>query len=169
MFFYPKAYLENVTKITLEFLNKNNIKGLILDIDNTLINFDKEILDGAKEWSNKNKKSGIKMCILSNTNKVDKVENVAKKLDLPYIYFAKKPFKSGFLKAKELLELEEKNIAVVGDQIFTDVIGANRCKMYSILTKPIDKRDILATRIKRPLENFIIKLYLKREGKNKCI
>lgn len=169
MFFYPKSYLENVTKITLEFLNKNNIKGLILDIDNTLINFDKEILDGAKEWCNKNKENGIKMCILSNTNKVEKVEKVAQKLNLPYIYFAKKPFKKGFLKAKKLLGIPEENIGVVGDQIFTDVIGANRCKMYSILTKPIDKRDILATRIKRPLENFIIKLYIKREGKNKCI
>lgn len=164
MFFYPRIYLENITKISLKFLNENNIKGLILDIDNTLINFDKEVLDGAKEWCNKNKENGIKMCILSNTNKIEKVEKVAKKLDLPYIYFAKKPFKSGFLRAKELLNLEEKNIAVVGDQIFTDVIGANRCKMYSILTKPIDKRDILATRIKRPLENLIIKSYLKRRG-----
>lgn len=71
--------------------------------------------------------------------------------------------RSGFLKAKELLNLEEKNIAVVGDQIFTDVIGGNRCKMYTILTKPIDKRDILPTRIKRPLEKLVIKSYLKRK------
>lgn len=165
MILYPKKYLQNVTEIKLEFLKENEIKGLILDIDNTLINFDKDILKGAQQWCETNKKNGIKMCILSNTNKVEKVENVAKELDLPYIYFAKKPCKSGFLKAKKLLGLEEKNIAVVGDQIFTDVIGANRCKMYSILTKPIDKRDILATRIKRPLENLVIKIYLKREAK----
>lgn len=165
MILYPKKYLKNVTEITLEFLKENDIQGLILDIDNTLINFDKDILSGAKEWCENNKKNGIKMCILSNTNKVEKVEKVAKKLDLPYIYFAKKPFRSGFMRARELLQLDEKNIAVVGDQIFTDVIGANRCKMYSILTKPIDKRDILATRIKRPLENFVIRLYLKSEEK----
>ena len=165
MILYPKKYLKNVTEITLEFLKENDIQGLILDIDNTLINFDKDILSGAKEWCENNKKNGIKMCILSNTNKVEKVEKVAKKLDLPYIYFAKKPFRSGFMRARELLQLDEKNIAVVGDQIFTDVIGANRCKMYSILTKPIDKRDILATRIKRPLENFVIRLYLNSEEK----
>lgn len=165
MILYPKKYLKNVTEITLEFLRENNIEGLILDIDNTLINFDREILKGAKQWCEDNKKNGIKMCILSNTNKVDKVEKVAKELELPYIFFAKKPCKSGFLKAKELMNLNEKNIAVVGDQIFTDVIGANRCKMYAILTKPIDKRDILATRIKRPLENWIVKLYLKSEEK----
>ena len=161
MFLYPKKYLKNVTEITLEFLKENNIKGLILDIDNTLINFDKEILSGAKEWCEKNKENKIKMCILSNTNKVEKVEKVAKQLDLQYIYFAKKPFKSGFMRAKELLDLPEENIGVVGDQIFTDVIGANRCKMFAILTKPIDKRDILPTRIKRPLENLVIKRYLK--------
>lgn len=70
--------------------------------------------------------------------------------------------KSGFMRAKELLQLSEENIGVVGDQIFTDVVGANRCKMCSILTKPIDKRDILITRIKRPLESIVIKMYLKK-------
>ncbi len=163
MFLYPKKYLKNVTEITLEFLRENNIKGLILDIDNTLIDFDKHILDGAKIWCTNCKNNDIKMCILSNTNKIEKVEKVAKELELPYIYFAKKPFKSGFKRAQNLLKLPEENIGVVGDQIFTDVIGANRCKMFSILTKPIDKRDILATRIKRPLENLIIKAYLKSE------
>ena len=166
MFLYPKEYMKNVTEISLEFLKKNNIKGLILDIDNTLINFDKEILTGAKQWCEQNKNNGIKMCILSNTNKVEKVEKVANQLDLPYLYFAKKPFKKGFLRAQKLLDLPKENIAVVGDQVFTDVIGANRCKMFSILTKPIDKRDLLLTRIKRPLENLIIKRYLK--SKENC-
>ena len=74
--------------------------------------------------------------------------------------------RSGFIKAKNILELPEENIGVVGDQIFTDVIGANRCKMYSILTAPIDEREIIATRIKRPLEKLIIKKYLKKQGEN---
>ena len=108
MFCYPKIYLENVTKITLNFLNENNIKGLILDIDNTLINFDKEVLDGAKQWCDNNNRNGIKMCILSNTNKVEKVEKVAKKLDLPYIYFAKKPFKKRIFKGKGIIKSRRK-------------------------------------------------------------
>lgn len=163
MILYPKKYFENITKITPEFLKENDIKGLILDIDNTLIDFDKKLFDGAKEWSDNNKKNGIKMCIVSNTNKVEKVKKVAEELDIPYLYFQQKPFKKGFLRAKELMGLNAKNIASIGDQIFTDVIGANRCKMYSILTKPIDKRDILATRIKRPLESIVIKMYLRKE------
>lgn len=167
MSIYPKRYIENVTQITIEFLTENNLKAIILDIDNTLIDFNKNLLKGAKEWCNNLKKQGIKFYILSNTNKKEKVEKVSKELNVPYIMFAKKPFKSGFLKAKEALKLETSQIAVAGDQIFTDVIGANRVKMYSILTKPLDKKDILMTRIKRPIEEFIIKRYLKKNrGKN---
>ena len=119
---------------------------------------------GVEEWCNNLKKQNIKFYILSNINKKEKVEKVSKKLDVPYIMFAKKPSKSGFMKAKEKLGLDAKEIAVVGDQIFTDVIGANRAKMYSILTKPIDKRDIFITKIKRPIEEYLIRRYLKRNG-----
>ncbi len=122
MIFYPDIYLNNVKEITVELLNKNNIKGLLLDVDNTLIDFDLKILEGVKEWSDNLKSQGIKLCILSNTNKIDKVQKVAKELDIPFINFAKKPFKSGFKRAKNLLELEAKNIAAVGDQIMTDIL-----------------------------------------------
>ena len=161
MILYPKEYLKSVRDITIEFLKKNNIQGLILDVDNTLLDYYKNIPEGIEEWSNNIKKHGIKCCILSNTNKINKVEFIAKKLELPYVYFAKKPSKSGFIKAKNILDIECSNIAVVGDQIFTDVIGANRCKMYSILVDPISEKDILMTRIKRPIEKFVIKQYVK--------
>lgn len=161
---YPDIYLENVKEINMELLKKHDIKGLILDIDNTLIDYDKNILDGTKEWCSELKKQGIKMCILSNTNKVNKVKKVADALELEYEYFAHKPSKKGFNKAKQILKLEEKNIAVVGDQIFTDVWGGNRSNMKTILTKPIDKRDILITRLKRPFEKIFINRYVKKEG-----
>ena len=164
MLIYPRTYVENVTKITIEFLKENNIKALILDVDNTLIDFNKNLLDGVKDWCNNLKKQNIKFYILSNTNKKEKVEKVSKELDIPYIMFAKKPFQKGFKEAKDKLKLDAKEIAVCGDQILTDVIGANRAKMYSILSKPIDKRDIFVTKVKRPIENLIIKRYLKRNG-----
>lgn len=113
MILYPNIYLKNVKEITLDLLNKNNIKGLLLDVDNTLIDFDLKILDGAKNWCNNLKNNNIKLCILSNTNKIEKVKMVAKELELPYINFAKKPSKSGFKRAVKLLELEPKNIAAV--------------------------------------------------------
>lgn len=122
MNFYPNIYFNNVKEITIQFLEENNIKGLLLDVDNTLIDFDLKILEGAKEWCDNLKKQGIKICILSNTNKIEKVKKVAKELNLEYINFAKKPFKSGFKRALNLLKLDAVNVATVGDQIMTDVL-----------------------------------------------
>lgn len=161
---YPDLYLTNIKKITLELLKEKNIKGLILDVDNTLIDYDKNLLEGAKEWCDNLKQNNIKICILSNTNQIKKVEKVAKILDLEYIYFAHKPNKKGFYKAQKLLDLKVEEIATVGDQIFTDVLGGNRVGMYTILTKPIDDRDIVLTKIKRPFEKMVVKKYLKHKG-----
>lgn len=122
MILYPNTYITNVKEITIELLNKNNIKGLLLDVDNTLIDFDLKLLEGSKEWINTLKENNFKLCILSNTNKIEKVKIVAKELNIPYIFFAKKPFKKGFKKGIELLELQPNQIAVVGDQIMTDVL-----------------------------------------------
>ncbi len=161
MILYPNRYIDKVTDIDVKFLEENSIKGLILDVDNTLIDFDKKMIDGLEKWAEELKQNDIKLCILSNSNKKDKVKKISEVLGIPYFYFAKKPFKFGFKKAKALLNLENKNIAVVGDQIFTDILGANRCKMYSILVKPIDEKDIWITVFKRPLENKIIEKYKK--------
>ena len=122
MILYPDIYLTNVKEITVELLHKNNIKGLLLDVDNTLIDFELKILEGAKDWINTLKENNFKLCILSNTNKIEKVKMVAKELDIPYINFAKKPLKKVFKKGTELLELQPDQIAVVGDQIMTDVL-----------------------------------------------
>ena len=166
---YPKIYLENTIKITEELLNKYEIKGIILDVDNTLIYYNKELLKGVENWCKNLKTKGIKFCIVSNSNNREKVKQVANKLDIPYISFGMKPLKRGFKQAKEILKLESKNIAVVGDQIFTDVIGANRVGMFSILVKPLETKDIFITKIKRPLEEAIIKKYLKMEGEKKNV
>lgn len=167
MLFYPNFYCDNVRDVKLDLLKQNNIKGIILDVDNTLVDYYKKFEDGTIEWVNDLKKSGIKFCIVSNSNKLEKVKYVAETLDVPYFHFAKKPFKFGFLKAKEKMQLESENIAAIGDQIMTDVIGSNRCKMFSILVKPIMEKDIFITRVKRPIENWIIKSYLKKREKVK--
>ncbi len=165
MILYPKGYFDKVSDISLDYLNKNNIKGLILDVDNTLIDYYKNISDETIKWANNLKNNNIKLVILSNSEKKDKVAGVAQKLKIDYSYFAMKPFKRGFKKAKQMLELENRNIAVVGDQIFTDVIGANRMKMFSILVEPIEKKDIWITLIKRPIENYIKKKYVETKEK----
>jgi hypothetical protein len=168
MIIYPDYYCKNVMKITPEFLKEHNIKGLILDIDNTLIDMGRNLLDGAIEWHQDMVDNGFKTIILSNTNKIDKVEGVANALNMEYINFARKPSKKGFTKAKAKLNLPAENIAVIGDQIFTDVIGAKRSNMFAILVEPINKKEFWYTKWKRPIEDLIIKKYLKtleKEGK----
>ena len=91
------------------------------------------------------------------------MKTVAEKLKLEYEYFGKKPLKSGFKKVQKKIQEKPENIGVVGDQIFTDVLGGNRCKMFSILVKPISEKDIWVTKLKRPIENFIIHRYLKKK------
>lgn len=163
MILYPKLYLNSVQEISIELLKQYKLKGLILDVDNTLIDYNKSMPSGILNWSETLKKANISLCIVSNSNHKEKVEQVAKKLNIPYIYFAKKPCKSGLKKAKAILKLESEQIGVVGDQIMTDIIGANRMKMFPILVKPISEKDIWITKIKRPIENRIIANYQKKE------
>lgn len=160
---YPNIYLTNVQEITIGFLIRNKIKALILDVDNTLIDYDENLSEKIIEWSKQLQGQGIKMYILSNTNKEKKVKKVAEKLEIPYEMFAKKPFKKGFLKVQKTLNIKPKNIAVVGDQIFTDVIGGNRCDMFTILVDPVDKKDYWYTAWKRPFENKLKKKIVKGE------
>lgn len=162
MILYPDAHFNNVREITINFLQNNKINALILDVDNTLIDYDKNLSQDTVEWAENLKKNKIKLYILSNTNKKEKVKEVAKKLQVEYIYFAKKPMKSGFRKVQKILNEKPENIGVVGDQIFTDVVGGNRCKMFTILVEPIAEKDIWITLIKRPIENAIKKRYIKK-------
>ena len=152
---YPNIYYNNVNEIKIGFLIKNKIKALILDVDNTLIDRNKNLSKEIIEWSNELQGQEIKMYILSNTNKKEKVRAVAEKLSVPYEMFAKKPFKKGFLKIQKILNIKPENIAVVGDQLFTDIIGGNRCNMFTILVDPVDKKDYWYTAWKRPIENKI--------------
>ena len=162
MLIYPNEYFDKIEKITIEFLQKNKIKALILDMDNTLINLKEEMPKNIEIWAKELKGQGVKLIIVSNSNKKSKLDKTANKLGIKYVYFARKPLKVGLKKAMKILEEKPENIATVGDQIFTDVIGGNRCKMFTILVEPIAEKDILITRLKRPIENAIKKRFLKK-------
>ena len=158
----PKAQFEKITDITTKFLKENKIKAVILDVDNTLIDMDKRPLENIEKWIEELKKEKIKICIASNSIKKKKVGKVAKMLDIPYIFFSTKPLKRGLKKAVDILQEKEENIAEIGDQLFTDVIGANRMKMFSILTTPISGEKTKLGAIKRKIE----KIFLEKQKKN---
>lgn len=156
----PDEHVNKITDITIKMLKKNNIEYMFLDSDNTLIDLDRNPLEGLQEWIQKLKENNIKFCIISNSIKKRKVEKIAKILDIPYVYFALKPTKIGFNRAKRLINIQNnEKIAEVGDQIFTDVLGAKRMKIFSILTNPICEEKVKLNNIKRKLEKRILKNY----------
>ena len=167
MLIYPDEYFNKIEEITIEYLQKNKIKALILDMDNTLINYEAKMPENILKWAKDLQGQGVKLIIASNSNKKNKVEKISKLLGTKYISFAKKPLKSGLMRAKNILEEEVNNIAVVGDQIFTDVIGGNRCKMYTILVDSIEEKDFWYTAWKRPIENKIKEKIRKRTKEKK--
>ena len=163
---YPNAYFKRVEEITIEFLNKHKIKALLLDVDNTLVDYSKKMTESVIKWAKELKGQGVKLYILSNTNDKAKIENIVKDLDIPYLHNDKKPIKRGFEKAQKELGEKSENVAIVGDQIFTDIIGGNRCHMYTILVEPINEKDFWYTMWKRPIERKI-KNKIKIEQKMK--
>lgn len=150
----PNVEFDIITDIGVDFLKENNIKGLILDVDNTLIDLSKNKIDGLDDWIDSIIKSGIKIAVVSNGKKKKQIDLLTKKHGLIYIFFALKPFKSGIKKAKKELNLCYNEIAEIGDQIFTDVWVSNRTKMFSILTKPVEMEKSFLQKFKRKVEDL---------------
>jgi HAD phosphatase, family IIIA len=150
----PNVEFDIITDIGVDFLKENNIKGLILDVDNTLIDLSRNKIDGLDDWIDSIIKSGIKIAVVSNGRKKKQIDLLTKKHGLIYVFFALKPFKSGIKKAKKELNLCYNEIAEIGDQIFTDVWVSNRTKMFSILTKPVEMEKSFLQKFKRKVEDL---------------
>ena len=151
----PDVYLESIYSINIEKLKeKKNIKGIILDLDNTIIPWDTKHLDEKViSWIELLKKSGMKICLVSNTHY--NITSIVNKLDIPYLYSRYKPWKWPFLKAMKIMNTSSKETAVVGDQIFTDVLGGNYLHLLTILVCPLSQSDSLGTAlITRTLERL---------------
>lgn len=160
--YYPDLYCDSIRHIDLEKLKNKGIKGLILDIDNTLVPMhSKDADENAISWIKELKTKGFKVCILSNAAE-KRVLRFNKSIDVTAIHRAFKPAGKAFLKAAEEMGLEPENIAVVGDQIFTDIHGGNKANMFTILVKPIDKKEILYVRLKRGPEKLVLSSFKKQ-------
>lgn len=161
--YYPDLYCDSIRHIDLKMLKSKGIKGFILDIDNTLVPMHcKDADENVINWISELKENGFKVCILSNAAE-KRVIRFNEKIMVTAIHRAYKPSARAFLKAADEMGLEPEKIAVVGDQIFTDIHGGNKVNMFTILVKPIDKREILYVRLKRTPEKFILKSYSKRQ------
>ncbi|MCK9268250.1 MAG: YqeG family HAD IIIA-type phosphatase [Alkaliphilus sp.] len=157
----PDLHIESVFKLNLEKLKKNNIEGLIIDIDNTLVSWDiKYITERAKQWLLNLEKEGFKVCLVSNNTR-DRVVVFNEELKLPAIHRALKPRIGAFKKAMKNIGTTAENTAVIGDQIFTDVLGGNRIGLFTVLVVPIVGKEFWWTTLVRKIERHILKIVLK--------
>lgn len=152
----PDRFAPRLSDIGLAWLSERGIRGLILDLDNTLMGFRETELGGEHlAWVERAHMAGFAMVMLSN-NFSPRVTGVAQQLGVACIPNALKPLPFSFLRAKRILNLRHREIAVVGDQLFTDVLGGKLCGYYTILTEPIEAKDFAVTRMFRFFERLIL-------------
>lgn len=169
--FLPNKQVKRYVDITAEFLHRINKKGIIIDLDNTLIPWNvAHANDEIIAWFEAMENAGIKVTVFSNNNE-ERVGVFAKPLDIPYISMAKKPLKGGFNRAITALDLPREAVVVIGDQLLTDILGGNRSKLYTILVEPIVQSDAPITMFNRRMERLILNRFYKqgkltRSGEN---
>ena len=166
--FVPDYYFDTVYDITPELLKKHGVKGIILDIDNTLVPY--EIPEPTEEniaWLELMHKSGIRTAFVSNNHK-ERVVLYNKNLGCPAFYDSGKPLKKACKRALDAMQLEAREAAIIGDQVFTDVLcGRNAGLKLAILVKPIKDKTNLFFKSKRFLEKPVLATYKRRKKKEK--
>lgn len=161
--FIPSEFVKSVFQITPEQLKEQGIKGIITDLDNTLVEWDRpDATPQLVEWFARMQQAGIQVTIVSNNNEL-RVKSFADPMQIPFIYKARKPFRKAFLTALRLMGLKREEVVVIGDQLLTDVLGGNRLKLHTILVIPVAKSDGFVTRFNRLVERRIFS-YLKNKG-----
>ena len=155
---YPVYYEESTYSIDFIQLKQQGIEGVIFDIDNTLVPHGAPADERVIEFFNQLKKMGFKICLLSN-NKEHRVKPFADAVGVEYIFNGHKPSKINYEKAMKIMKTTKKNTAFVGDQLFTDIYGANRTGIMSILVKPINPKEEIQIVLKRYLEKIVLYFY----------
>ena len=163
--FYPKEWLDSTYLIPWEEWYDQGIRGVIFDIDNTLVPHGAPADEKAIALFERLHGMGMKTCLLSN-NKEPRVASFAAQVDSPYIYKAAKPSVKNYRRAMEIMETETGTTLFIGDQLFTDVYGANRAGIYGILVKPINPKEEIQIVLKRYLEAVVLYFY-KRSAEQK--
>ncbi len=161
--FYPDEYLDSAYEINFESFYERGMRGVIFDIDNTLVPHDAPADGRAKELFERLHKLGFSTMLLSN-NKEPRVKSFAEEVRTAFLYKAGKPKRGGYRMAMERMGTAEGSTLFVGDQLFTDVWGAKRSGIYSILVRPIHPKEEIQIVLKRYLERIVLHFY-ERERK----
>ncbi|MDD4168673.1 MAG: YqeG family HAD IIIA-type phosphatase [Desulfotomaculaceae bacterium] len=155
--FYPRIFVSSVTDIQLEMLRGLGIKGVLFDLDNTIVSRDSsQFPPEVYDYLNKLRAQGFKLGIISNNGR-RRVTSIAGLLGIPSVYRAVKPWAGPFRRALKMLGTSARETALVGDQIFTDILGGNLAGLHTILVVPMDGKDFWGSRlITRPLEKLVL-------------
>ena len=155
---YPNEYRASAYIIDYEEMYQKGYRGILFDIDNTLVPHDAPVDERAIKLFEKLREIGFVSCFISNNDEA-RVKAFNEKIGNLYIYDAGKPSKAGFVRGMELMETEPENTFMVGDQLFTDVWGANNAGMYCVLVKPIHPKEKWTIVLKRILEKIVMVFY----------
>ena len=155
---YPSLILASITDITPELLQKHEIRSLLLDVDSTLKRYRAtEIPPESVRWIESMQEAGIPLCILSNGLE-HRIRPIAEQVGIPFVAPALKPMPTGCRTAIKTMDFDPKATAIVGDQVFADILAGKLAKIFTILVTPIHpEEEHWYTRIKRPFEKWVVK------------
>ncbi len=153
----PHLMVKRLPDVSLDFLWEKGIRGLIIDLDNTLVPWGGfEFPPGVKSWVKEAQERGFKIFLVSNALE-ERVNHFRESLGIPGISQAQKPRGGAFRLALQEMGLEKNQVAVVGDQLFTDVWGGNRLGLFTILVSPVNDEEFFFTRLVRRIERRVLK------------
>lgn len=161
--FLPNQHANNVLEIQPSLLKSKGIKGIITDLDNTLVAWDNpDATPELQVWLKAVRDAGIKVTIVSNNGEA-RVKAFSDPIQTPFIYKARKPMTRAFKRAIKDMGLQREEVVVIGDQLLTDVLGGNRLGAHTILVVPVAKNDAWTTKFNRSMERVILSI-MKRKG-----
>lgn len=160
--FLPNQHVKDIFHITPESLKEKGIKGIITDLDNTLVEWDRpNATPKLIKWFEEMKNANIQITIVSNNNK-SRVAAFSEPLNIPFIFQARKPLRKAFMKALNDMGLKKEETVVIGDQLLTDVLGGNLVGLHTILVVPVASTDGFWTRFNRKIERIILNRFQKK-------
>ncbi|MBQ9871588.1 MAG: HAD-IIIA family hydrolase [Eubacterium sp.] len=168
-FLFPNEYYTSTYAIDFNHIYRLGYRGLLFDIDNTLVPHDAMTDERSRALLEALRRKGFSICFVSN-NHEPRVADFVKELhveglpDPQYVFLAHKPMAQGYIKGIQKMRLRRSKVLFIGDQLFTDIWGANNAKLPSILVQPVAKETKFKIKLKRILEKPVIWLYLKKHA-----
>lgn len=160
----PKLYSRSLADVDLDDLMRRGIGHILIDLDNTILPWrDRSVPQESYDWITRAQEKGVKLCIASNTHNPARLREVADRLGVPCFDKIGKPLRRGLQAAMETIGGTLASTAIIGDQIFTDIVGGNRLRILTVLVAPMHQREFFGTKISRLFEKPVL-AWLSRRG-----